>query len=182
MPGSGIAARGREIGRGWGGKWGFIGVLGRKYFCWGCDWGGESRTVAAPFRLWSALGRSNRSFMFYSKKAILGLGAGSWSVETLNEVVDAELEDLPFEMLARFRHISLLIEEFGLERVREPHVKHIRGPLWEMRMTGRDGVSRALYVTAVGRRVVVVRVFIKKTQKTPEREIELALKRAEGIR
>ncbi len=100
----------------------------------------------------------------------------------MNEVVDAELEDLPFEMLARFRHISLLIEEFGLERVREPHVKHIRGPLWEMRMTGRDGVSRALYVTAVGRRVVVVRVFIKKTQKTPEREIELALKRAEGIR
>ena len=42
-------------------------------------------------------------------------------------------------------------------------------------------VSRALYVTAVGQRVVVVRVFLKKTQKTPHREIELALKRAEEI-
>ena len=84
-------------------------------------------------------------------------------------------------MLARFRYISLLIEEFGLDRVREPHVKHLRGPLWEMRMKGRDGISRALYVTVVERRVVVVRVFVKKTQETPGRDIELALKRAQEI-
>jgi len=60
-------------------------------------------------------------------------------------------------------------------------VKHLRGPLWEMRMKGKDGISRALYVTALGRRVVVVRAFVKKTQKTPNREIELALKRAKEI-
>jgi phage-related protein len=105
----------------------------------------------------------------------------AWSVETLNRIVDAELEELPVDMLARFRHISQLIEEFGLECVREPHVKHVRGTLWEMRLKGKDGISRALYVTAVGRRVVVVRVFIKKTQKTPSREIELALRRAKEI-
>jgi phage-related protein len=50
-----------------------------------------------------------------------------------------------------------------------------------MRMKGKDGISRALYVTAVGQRVVVVRVFIKQTQKAPIREIELALKRAKEI-
>lgn len=43
-----------------------------------------------------------------------------WSVETLNDVVDSELEELPADMLARFHYISQLIEEFGLERVREP--------------------------------------------------------------
>lgn len=48
-------------------------------------------------------------------------------------------------------------------------------------MTGRDGISRALYVAATGRRVVVVRVFVKKTQKTPAREIEIALKRAKEV-
>lgn len=48
-------------------------------------------------------------------------------------------------------------------------------------MRGRDGIARALYVTAVGRRVVVVRVFAKKTQKTPRREIELALRRAKEV-
>lgn len=105
----------------------------------------------------------------------------AWTVETLNRVVDAELEELPADMLARFRYISQLIEEFGVERVREPHVKHLRGSLWEMRLRGKDRISRALYVTVVGQRVVVVRVFIKKTQRTPSREIELALKRAKEI-
>ena len=104
-----------------------------------------------------------------------------WTVETLNEAVDAELEELPSDMRARFVHISHLIEEFGLERVREPHVKHLQGPLWEMRMKGKDGIARAIYVTAVGRRVVVVRVFRKKGRKTPQREIELALKRAKEV-
>lgn len=105
-----------------------------------------------------------------------------WTVETLNSVVDAELEALPIDMRARFAHIASLIEGFGLERVREPHVKHLRGPLWEMRMKGKDGISRAIYVAAKGRRVIVVRVFIKKTQKTPNSEIALALKRAKEVR
>ena len=68
-----------------------------------------------------------------------------------------------------------------MERVREPHVKHVEGRLWEMRLKGRDGISRALYVTAIGERVIVVRVFIKKTQTTPRREIDLAWKRAREI-
>lgn len=100
---------------------------------------------------------------------------------TLNAAVDAELEQLPADMRARFVHISRLIEGFGLGQVREPHVKHLRGPLWEMRMKGKDGVSRAIYVTAAGWRVVVVRVFVKKTQKTPTGEIALALKRIKEV-
>jgi phage-related protein len=51
-----------------------------------------------------------------------------------------------------------------------------------MRLKGRDGISRALYVTAIGRRVVVVRVFIKKTEATPDREIKLALSRAKELK
>jgi phage-related protein len=46
---------------------------------------------------------------------------------------------------------------------------------------GKDGISRAIYVTASRRRVVVVRVFVKKTQKTPKGEIALALKRAREV-
>ena len=51
-----------------------------------------------------------------------------------------------------------------------------------MRLKGRDGIARALYITWIGRRVVVLRVFVKKTEKTPRREIELALARAKEIR
>ncbi|MBI3473107.1 MAG: type II toxin-antitoxin system RelE/ParE family toxin [Candidatus Solibacter usitatus] len=104
-----------------------------------------------------------------------------WTVGALNETVDSEVEALPEDMRARLARVAKLIEEKGLERVGEPHVKHIGGRLWEMRLKGRSGISRALYVTAPGRRVVIVRVFIKKTEKTPSREIELALSRAKSV-
>ena len=84
-------------------------------------------------------------------------------------------------MKARLSHVARLIEEMGLERVGEPHLKHLDGPLWEMRLSGRSGISRAIYVVATGRRVVIVRVFIKKTQKTPQREMDLALSRAKAV-
>jgi phage-related protein len=106
----------------------------------------------------------------------------AWTVETLNATVDAEVNALPSDMRAHLSRTSFLIETFGLERMREPHVKHLHGPLWEIRMKGRDGISRALYVTGRGQRVVIVRVFVKKTQKTPNREIELALSRAKEVK
>lgn len=104
-----------------------------------------------------------------------------WTVETLNEAVDAEVEALPEDMRARLARVARLIEEKGLERMGEPHLKHIEGRLWELRLTCRSGISRALYVTAVGKRVVIVRVFVKKTQKMPQRELALALARAKLV-
>ena len=105
-----------------------------------------------------------------------------WTVETLNAVIDGEIGALPDDMRARLSRISAFIEAVGLERVGEPHVKHVEGRIWEMRLSGRSGIARALYVTAVGRRVVVVRAFVKKTQKTSRHEIELALARARTLR
>lgn len=84
-------------------------------------------------------------------------------------------------MKARFRRIVELIQQYGLEVVHEPHIKHLKGKLWEMRLKGRDGISRAIYVTAKVRRVVVLRAFLKKTQTTPQQEIELALTRAKKV-
>ena len=105
----------------------------------------------------------------------------AWTVETLNATVDNELEALPSDMRACFVRICELISAVGLERVGAPHVKHVTGPLWEMRMKGRDGISRALYVAVRDKRVIVVRVFIKKSQKSPRREIDLALERAKEV-
>ena len=106
----------------------------------------------------------------------------TWTVETLNDAVDRELRALAPDMRARFARICELIAAVGLERMGAPHVRHLTGPLWEMRLSGRDGISRALYVAARGRRVVVVRAFVKKTRRTPRREIELALRRAGEVR
>lgn len=99
-----------------------------------------------------------------------------WTVETLNADVDAELEALPDDQRAKFIWISELIQTHGLHNVRGPYVKVLGKGLWEMRMKGRDGISRAIYVTEKPKRVIVLRVFVKKTQKTPRKEIKVSTK------
>ncbi len=104
-----------------------------------------------------------------------------WTFRTLNAVVDAEIKALPADMQARLLRFGEIIEQSGFEGLPRDSVRHLDGKLWELRMIGRDGISRAIYATAAGRRVVVVRVFVKKTQKTPPRELELARERAKEI-
>jgi phage-related protein len=77
----------------------------------------------------------------------------AWSVEFLDEKVREAFDDFPFDIRASFQRIVELIQSHGLRRVREPYVKHLEGPLWEMRMKGKSGIARAVYVTAVGKAV-----------------------------
>lgn len=51
----------------------------------------------------------------------------------------------------------------------------------QMRMTGRDGIARALYVACSGQMLTVLHVFVKKTQKTPRKAIDIALERLQEI-
>lgn len=91
--------------------------------------------------------------------------------------VDAEIAALPHGLRARMLRLMKVIETFGLEQLHEPHAKHLEGKLWELRVNASEGIARGLYVTITGRRVVVLHVFEKKTQKTPRRAIEVALDR-----
>ena len=106
----------------------------------------------------------------------------SWTVGFFSDAALAEVRALPRDMQTKFERIVHMIEAHGLERMREPYVKHVEGKLWEMRLIGRDGIARSLYMTASGRRVVVLRTFVKKTEKAPRREIQLALERAKDVR
>jgi hypothetical protein len=85
-------------------------------------------------------------------------------------------------------HAGAAGPDFGVDRIRrpaqrqEPHVRHVGGQLWEIRLKGKAGIARVLYITAKEQRVVILRAFIKKTEKTPPAEIELALQRAKELK
>ena len=64
-------------------------------------------------------------------------------------------------------------------RLKITYIQPLESKLWEMRMTGRDGIARAVYVAVQGRTLLVLHVFVKKTQATPRSAIETALKRLE---
>lgn len=104
-----------------------------------------------------------------------------WSVETL-DVVDDEIMELPPKLQARLLRLFEMIESLGLDQLHEPHVKHLDGKLWELRAKAAEGIARGIYVAVTGRRVVVLHVFVKKSQKTPRLALELAQERMKELK
>jgi len=84
----------------------------------------------------------------------------AWIVVVLNLAVEAEIGALPADMRARLSRLVGLIEQHGFEFLPREAVKHLEGKLWELRIKGRDGISRVIYVTATGQRMVILHAFI----------------------
>lgn len=103
-----------------------------------------------------------------------------WRVLFHDRAVD-ELDRLPVALKARMVRLLEMVEGIGLERMGEPHVKNLGGKLWELRAKAPGGVARGIYVTRSGRRVVVLHVFEKKSQKTPGRALDLAAARMKEV-
>lgn len=78
-----------------------------------------------------------------------------------------ELGQLPTDMKAKLTRLLELIQKVGPLELREPHVKNLSNKLWEIRLSGRDGISRVIYGIFSQRRIGLLHAFIKKTQKTP---------------
>jgi len=100
-----------------------------------------------------------------------------WQVVLVSEAAEAEIRALPADLQARYLRLVELIEAYGPQALGMPHARHLEGKLWELRMKGKDGIGRAIYVAASRRRVVILHAFTKKTQKTPRRAIETASRR-----
>ena len=101
----------------------------------------------------------------------------TWIVETYSEAVDAEIADLSADILAKLARFRRKIETHGPTSLPMPHARYLGDGLWELRLSGRDGIARVIYVTVFEKRVILLRAFVKKTQKTPPREIALAKQR-----
>ena len=105
----------------------------------------------------------------------------NWTVETVS-AVDAEIEALPVALRARMLRLLEVVENVGLEALRTPHVRHLDGKLWELRVRAEGGIARGIYVTAAGRRVVMLHVFAKKSRRTPRRALATARERMRQVR
>ena len=103
-----------------------------------------------------------------------------WTVETVS-AADSEIMALPAKLRARLVRLLEALENVGLEALREPHVRHLDGKLWELRVRAEEGIARGIYVTATGRRVVVLHVFVKKSRKTPRRALATARERMKQV-
>ena len=100
--------------------------------------------------------------------------------EYFHERVLAEIETWPVDVLADYaRLLELLMEH--CPNLRLPHSRAMGDGLFELRPRGRSGIGRAFYCFLVGRRVVVLHAFVKKTPQTPDRDLKLARKRLKEL-
>ena len=91
-----------------------------------------------------------------------------------------DIESWLVDILADYARLLELLIEHG-PNLRLPHSRSFGEGLFELRPRGRSGIGRVLYCFLVGKRVIVLHSFIKKTQETPDRELKLARKRMKEI-
>lgn len=99
-----------------------------------------------------------------------------WQVTFYNEKVEKETLGFPKGILANFIHTVEMIEDCG-PALGKPYTAPIGDGLFEIRAKGKEGIGPSLYYTMVGKEIVILNSFIKKSQKTPKKELDLAKKR-----
>ncbi len=98
-----------------------------------------------------------------------------------NHAVKAGLKGWPDGLRARYFALAMRMAEHGPD-LGMPHTRALGGGLFEIRAKGREGIGRAFYCALVGRRIIVLHQFIKKSQKTPARELRIARARMKEIK
>ena len=103
-----------------------------------------------------------------------------WKIEFFNETVEADTLSFPAKILAKMLHIFEMIEEHG-PNLGKPYTDAFGEGLFEVRAKGAEGIGRSFFCYASGKKIITLHSFVKKTQKTPQKEIEIALKRKKEI-
>uniref|UniRef100_C6DZF5 Type II toxin-antitoxin system RelE/ParE family toxin n=1 Tax=Geobacter sp. (strain M21) TaxID=443144 RepID=C6DZF5_GEOSM len=97
-----------------------------------------------------------------------------------DEAVEAELDAWPVRLRARFRALTIRMEEYG-PNLGMPHTRALGSGLFEIRAKAEEGIGRAFFCTMVGRKIIILHSFIKKTDKTPKLELDVALARQKEV-
>jgi phage-related protein len=103
-----------------------------------------------------------------------------WTIDYYSEEVRLQIESLPADIRASYARLTELLEEFGLD-LRMPHSRALGGGLFELRPKGREGIARVFYCMRVGKKIIMLHSFVKKTQETPKRELDIARRRHKEI-
>lgn len=105
----------------------------------------------------------------------------NWKVTFYSADLEGEILDLPAGFLARFLRYAERMEVFGPD-LGMPHTRAMGGGLFELRLKAAEGIARVFYCTVVDRRIVMLHQFVKKSDKTPRKELDIAHKRMKEVK
>ena len=96
------------------------------------------------------------------------------TIDYHSDRVQADILALPDTLAARYLFLTRRMLAIG-PNLGEPHTKAVKDGLFELRLKGQEGIARVFYCTLVGKRIVMLHSFVKKTNRTPARELAKAM-------
>jgi len=104
-----------------------------------------------------------------------------YTITYYSEAVQEQIIDLPNTLAARYIVLTRRMVALG-PNLGEPHTKAVGDGLFELRLKGAEGIARVFFCTLIGKRIVILHSFIKKTDRTPKRELGVAQTRLKEIK
>lgn len=104
-----------------------------------------------------------------------------WKLSFYNQRVEEETLSFPKGILANFLHVTEMMEELG-PALGHPYTKPLKQGLFEIRAKGQEGIGRSFFCTVSDKEIIILHSFIKKTQKTPKKELKIARARLKEVK
>lgn len=104
-----------------------------------------------------------------------------WEILYYNEDVQEALNDWPVGIRAFYARVAERMITFG-PNLGMPFTRSMGKGLFEIRARGKEGIGRAFFCTIVDQRIVILHAFIKKSQKTPKKELDIARRRMNDVK
>lgn len=105
----------------------------------------------------------------------------SYSIIYYSQAIQEEIMNLPVTLQARYIGLTDRMIEHG-PNLGLPHTDAFGGGLFELRLKGAEGIARVFFCAMAGQEIVMLHSFIKKTQKTPEKELKIAKQRLKELK
>jgi len=105
----------------------------------------------------------------------------NYTITYYSDAVQAEIMSLPVTLQARYIGLTARMMVNGAN-LGQPHTEAFGDGLFELRLKGAEGIARVFYCTLVGRQIVMLHCFVKKSQKTPVNERRIAEKRMKEVK
>jgi phage-related protein len=104
-----------------------------------------------------------------------------WTIAYYSQSLQEEILAMSAGFLARYLRYSDRMEVYGPD-LGMPHTRAMGEGLFELRIKAPEGIARVFYCTMVGKKIVILHQFIKKTNKTPSKELEIARRRLKEVK
>lgn len=104
-----------------------------------------------------------------------------WKINFYNQSVADEMHELHPSIKAKFEAIKDKMLEYGPD-IGMPFTKAMGKGLFEIRAKGHMGIARGMFCTISDNTIVILHIFIKKTDATPKKDIDLAIKRMKEVK